>query len=226
MPVVVGGTQAVPGCQDFATLKDRVARYVRAPDDAEVRTSIGYEINDAIRELNTRNWLWAITSSDITLTASTADYTIPTDFRAPRILERLNTLSQRDGRIPWIEPKTFMDRTPSSTVDGSPSLYTVRNFTNSQQLTLDVAPDSGFVGQWPTLRLRYYRRLPTLTNDSDCLDCPSEVELFIVWAARYAAALQMDTTAYRIQPALAEKKAIWARLTASDTESEVGDWGA
>jgi hypothetical protein len=111
-------------------------------------------------------------------------------------------------------------------VDGSPSIYTVRNFTNSQQLTLNIAPDSGFTGQWPTLRLRYFRRIPTLVDDADCPNCPSEVELFIIWAARYAVALQMDTTGYRIQPALRMRDQIWARLTASDTESEEGDWVA
>src|SRR3989304_2023555 len=138
MPIVVDGAAVVPipGCQDFATLKSRVASYLRKPDSSDILQIAGYEINSAVRKLNSENWNWALTSTTITLVAATATYDLPTNFRAARMLERLTSGSVRSGKIYYLDPKTFNEETGGSS-SGTPTRYTVHNFTDTQLLTLD-----------------------------------------------------------------------------------------
>src|SRR6185503_4793287 len=87
MPIVVGGGAAQsPGLTTFSSLKNKVARYVQMPDDDEGLEIAGQEINDAIRELNTRTWYWALTSETLTLVADTQDYALSSNFKAARNL--------------------------------------------------------------------------------------------------------------------------------------------
>ena len=223
MPTVVGGgSSQSPGLQTFSTLKTRVSRYVNSPDSSEALTVAGQEINDAIRELNTRTWYWSLSYEDITLTASTADYNLSSNFNAARNLQLLNSSGEPCGTIGYYDPKTFDLQFSSSSGSGSPCAYTVYSFLDTYQLSFDIPCSSAFVASYPTARLRYLARVPTLTNDSDTVPVPSEVELFIMWKARAGMALQYDEKKYGMAEGKAQQ--LWGALVRKDNEHHFHDW--
>jgi len=212
-----------PGTRSLAALSLDVMRYVLSPDDPEAKTIAKDGINDAIREMNMRTWNWALTTQDITLVASDDTYSLANAFKTPRTANLLDSSGNRLAMLEYLDTQTFQKYlTTKSTSTGNPYAYTVRNAHEDGILTLSIKPDSGFVTTYPTLRLHYFKRIGTLTNDSDELDAPSEVENFVLWHAKSYIASVFDPK----KVGYAERKAAvaWQMLVSDDNETQFADW--
>lgn len=221
--VIDGATQQSPTTRTFSTLKTEVARFVMGPDDTEVLAVAGAAINTAIRKLNLKKWHWLRTYSDITLTAGTSDYALPSNFRAVLHMQRLNAAGQPDGTIRFNRAKTLDLEHPSATTSGDPGLYTVYNYLDTFAVSLEVNPSAGFVARFPALRLRYFAKTDVLSNDQDQPFVPSEVEEWIIWHACIKAAAQFDPE--KIGIARQEAADLWRLMIRDNSDhDESDDW--
>jgi hypothetical protein len=224
MPIAVGGTTTSPANQTFSQLKTKVARYVGGQDHADLLTMAGDEINNAIRDLNTRTWYWALAYTDLTLVADTQSYALPSNFKAARKAFRLDSSSKMDGQLGYKDPHSFDSEEWSSTSSGDPCHYSVFSFLDTSEVTFNVPPSTSFVATYPKIRIRYHARIPVLSNDSDTCPVLPEVELYILWYARLAVCLQTDPDGRRCSAAGQERQTLWGRLVTDDNEHHYHDW--
>jgi len=224
MPVVVGGASSqTPGLRTFSSLKDEVARYVMGPDDTEVLAVAGMGINNALRRMNLRTWYWMLDYTDITLTASTADYNLPANFKAARNLWLLDSASAAAGQIGYLDPKTFdLTYSVQGGTTGSPCAYTVYSFLDTFQLSFNIPCSTAFIASYPTARLRFHARTPVLVNNTDTAALPSEAELYVLWYAKFETAMQFDPEKSRT--AKSESEQVWQMLVRDDNEHHFHDW--
>jgi len=197
-------------------MKDEVARYVQSPDDAEARRIAGDGLNEAIRELDARRWSWMETSHDITLSASTATYAVPANYKDTIWVEFLDSGGSRRGWLDYQDPITFLSDRKDDTSDGTPEICSVVNSYDSAVLTLDVPVSSSFASTYPTLRHYYWARVQIMVADSDTVNVPTEVESFILWKAKAYMAAVYDTSKYQIAEGKAE--IAMGRLRADDVQ--------
>lgn len=223
MAVVVDNSSLTPGGKTFSELKSDVAKFILSPNDQDILQTAGEGIVDALRKINSVNWFWMLTSQDIPLVASTRTYSLAGQFKAPRHAEILRPDGTNAGRVYFLEGKSFSDETANSTASGSPSHYTIYNAQDSLTVSFNIAPDAGFVASYPTVRLRYHKRIQYPVNNSDVIDVPPEVESFILWHAKsYIAAIHAPQ-----KVAYAEGKAqeMWKLLRVDDRNvSQASDW--
>jgi len=221
--VIVGACAPSPANDSLAAMQNEVARFVLLPDQNEVLAIAGQEIRNAIKRVNTRVWNWGITWFDITSVLDQADYTIANNWKAPLMLERLNSSNQGIGRpFRYYNWKELKARYPNADQSGSPRAYTVINNTDTCSLSLSVPCGQSFVDANPTLRHWYHRRLEELTLPNQRLIAPPEVELFIKWYAK-------ETMAMRFSPALVgmariERFNVWSDIVNDDLQINTHDW--
>ena len=211
-----------PGTRDRSKLCNDVMRYVKLPDDPEAKAVAVDGINEAILTLNTRLWHWAVQTQDIALVADDGDYTLNASFKAPFHATFLDSNDKEVARVHWEDPKTFQRFFYDRTSSGAPNRYTVINAHKNGLVYLSKAPDSGHVATYPKLRIVYYKRIATLTDDAARLDAPSEVETFLTWSAKgYVASVYDPKMIHH-----AERKAASALrdLIRDDNESGHSDW--
>lgn len=219
MAIAVGSSVTqTPGVSSFGALKKKVAQYVQAPNDAEVLEMAGDGIHDAIDYLNSWAWLWNYTSQDITLAASTDTYDVVSTFKKPRKAQLLDTNSKIYSYLKWKDPKTFWDEHTDKSSEGHPQFYTVTSSITVGKVELDVEPTSAFVALYPTLRLQFIRRINRPTSDGESVLCPSEVQSFLLWYARWYLGSTRGISMREIDRALAQWSRIWQRLRADDCE--------
>lgn len=225
MSVAVGTTTAQsPRNKNFGGLKSYVAAYVQGQNLSGVLSDAGMAVNSAIDYLNTTRWNFLHSSETLTLTASTASYTVAADLKRPLKLYRLNSSSERQGQINFKEHGVFFDELHSQTGDGFPTYYTIPS-SASRTLILDRAPDAAFVSQYPTLELRYYARILHFGSDGDTigdLKAPPEVWTFLAWYARWDLACTRGSAS---QVTVAERH--WNRLydkLRADNFDTLTDW--
>ena len=219
---VASTVSPTPKNSSLGELKKQVARYVKMPNDPEALSIAADAINDGIRELNLRVWYWGLTYQDITLVAEQADYSTNQDFKAGFWAEFLKSNGDPGGGCAQYDPDTFWKTYPRSTQSGKPCAYTVINHTDTSTLSLNKKPNSAFVNEYPTLRLRYFRRHQLLTQDGDRIVGPSEAELFLSWYAKWILATTFD-------PQLAvlaerQKEITWRKLRVDDNEHHFHNW--
>jgi len=123
-----------------------------------------------------------------------------------------------------MDAKSFEESYQSEGTTGSPCAYFVPNFTDTGLFHLDVAPTSAWVASYPTVRLRYYARVPYLANASDTLPIPSAVEQYLIWEARLACCLSTDPDGNRMAMARSKAEKIWQELVKLDRENDFNDW--
>lgn len=215
-------TYNTPQARPFSELKRDVASYVQMPDQAEALVAAGVGINNAIRTLNSRTWNWSLTYTDITLASGTFDYTLPNDFKAVRHIELLNSSGDVTQRIGYMNYKEFLQDFQGSTDSVSPTIATVINAKNSLIISLNYAPGAGFVSASPTMRVRYFKRLPLLVDASDRPDVYGEVENFLTWSAKAYVASVFDPAKYTI--AKREAAEVFADLKRDDLTTGYHDW--
>lgn len=173
-----------PGNKTFGELKSEVARYVGMPDSPEGLVIAGDGLTDAIRQLNMNVWDFTLAKFDVDLAANQYVYDGPADFHKPRHAVFLDATSGIMGTCGWQDPKEFQAAEVSHSSSSNPNYYTVYNSSIDGQLELDNAPDSQFVTDNPTLRLRYYRYIAYPVNQDDVISVPAQVESFITWHAK------------------------------------------
>jgi len=223
MAVGVAGTCApTPINQTFAGLKGAVADSMGFGGDSKVLGVAGSGINNAVRYLDHRLWSWLLTSQSITLATDTDEYTLTGNFKAPRSNELQNSAGAPKSRLGWEDPKTFSSIWTDRSISGAPRAYTVFNMHEDCLLTLNVPSSSTFVTEFPTLLLRYYKRLQTYAADGSSQTIPPEVELFLELYARWL-------TAAVVRPGLITTyERAWQRqetaLLRSESHSQVRDF--
>src|SRR3990172_4815255 len=215
MPEATTGTfTQAPAAIAFSTLYARVQNYVLAPSDTDVATIAKEGINEAISRLNTRRWNWARHHADITLVAGTQEYALSATFKGPRAAELLDSTGEVVSRLEFLDPKELDYLYPDRHSQGYPSHYTIFNEFANGMLTLSATPSSGFVTQYPKVRVRFFRRIPYLSADADLFYGPTEAETYLVWYARanVAAHWALDKIGF------AEKRAeeLWTLLVRDD----------
>lgn len=216
-------TYNTPQARTFTELKRDVASYVLMPDQGEALDAAGVGINNAIRRLNSRAWKWSITYTDLTLATDTFDYTLPNDFKDVFAMELLDASGNPQDHVGYMQAKEFMQTFQSSTATaGEPQFATVINAKNSLVLTLNYSPTTAFVAAYPTLRVRYFKRLPLLSTGSDRPDIYSEVENYVTWKAKEYIASVYDPA--KVRYARAEADDVWRDLVADDNETGYRDW--
>lgn len=214
--------QQTPATRSFSRLQKEVAFYVAAPDDPEALELAGLGINDAVRQLNMRNWTWALDYDDLYTVAGTGDYPLSSGFRAPRHMELLDTNGLPSSSLAWYDPKTFMSKFASRTDTGDPCAYTVVNAADLGSFTLNCAPSAAWVDKYPVCRLRYYRRMEFLVLPTDTITAPSDVESFVTWHAKMTVAASMSPD--RVGLAESQARRAWQMLLRDEMESQVSDW--
>jgi hypothetical protein len=122
-----------------------------------------------------------------------------------------------------MDPKTF-DEYAQYGGSGTPRLYTVYNFGDNPVLSFDVPVAAGTITSYASLRLRYFARVPPLSNASDTLPIPSEAEGFIVWKARKVLCLSTDPDGNRMAAASREADIAWQMLVNKDNSNNFNDW--
>lgn len=218
-----------PAAQTFANMYGRVNTWLRKPSHTDITTMSKAEVNGAIRQLNSRIWEWSLIAVDITFVTNTTAYDLAAAFKAARSLTLLDSGSNVCGRLEYMDPKSFNDRAIAGNVSGMPEVYTVQNFSQTQQVTIFPKPTSSFVAAYPTGRLRYYARINTLTADGDILgtspaSVPSEVEEWVVWKARAVCGDIVGLDQSRIQNAERQAARLWMDLKSQDVQAHEMDW--
>lgn len=193
-----------------------------APNNSEALSVAVDGIVDSIRKLNTSIWQFNLTYQDITLAAGTKEYTLAAAFRAPRHCELLNASNVPVSRLHWQDPKTFNIGFEDRSASGDPNYYTVFNIHDTGYLDFDCPPTSGFVGSYPTARIRYYASLQYLTNDSDTIGGPSELEGYIVWHAKGYISSIYDPG--KTQYAEIKANEMWGLLKRQNVKNQLTDW--
>ena len=225
MPIVVsGGATQTPASRTLSSLQTQVLRYIGMPDHTEGQAMAMDELNNAVGDLNRRNWNWALTSQDITSVASTKTYSLSANFGSARMCFLLNSSGKATGKLSWFDPKSLDEAFESEGTTGNPVAYTVQNFTDTGLISLDVAPTDTWVASYPTIRLRYYARIPTMSNASDTLPVPSAVEQFVIWKARLVCCLSTDPDGARMSMARSQASSAWQELVKIDCENNFNDW--
>ena len=220
VPVLVGQRAQAP--MSLAQMIDICASYVRS-DGPEVRGICANGINMAIRDLNKRHWYWSLTFQDI-VTAQRADFDLASDYDGFRSAQLYDTNNNPAGRLNWLDPQTFWDTYNVSTTPGDPCHCTVDSPESTLMLTLNCIPTAAWVAKYPKIRLRYYRLVPTLENESEAIAyVPPSVQNYVLWYGMYFACLNFDPEGNRLTAAMGEKERLWTALGAKNTSYNFSD---
>ena len=220
---VSANTSQTPGGRSLAEMQRLVLSYVQAPqDDPELNDTARGALNIGIDIHNSRNWFKIQSYQDMTLVTGTSDYSLAPDVKDPRAAEWLDSSGNPSGRLEYKPLKTFLIEHPSSTSNGSPSVYTIM-YSSSRLLVLDLAPDSSFVSQYPTLRFHYHRRVPHLVGASDFTGLSAEHDAWLVWYARseMAAIRGVSTAGFAFE----QQRMLMNALKMDDAET-MTDWSS
>jgi hypothetical protein len=209
-----------PAPHSLAALKRDVLNYVQGTQsDSDLNDLAQRAINNGIDRINSRNWKQLINKDTLTLVADDADYGLSNDFKRPITLLRLDSSSNRDGRLDYLPLQTFYNEHRYATASGDPRWYTIQH--KQRLLLLDVPVGSAFASAYPTLELWYHRRIPHLTGDADRIDIPPEFERFIVnHAAAELAAMRGHQVLSFVRQ---EEELAWSELKIDDNNTAT-DW--
>jgi len=176
-----------PAAEQLQAIQKAVAGYVLMPTDDEVIDCANQGIRRAIDRMNSRSWNWALTYSTITFVAGTQEYALDAGFKAPRNLALRDSASVDRSRLMFLPWGTFLKECQWDYL-GTPQYYSATNVNFFGVIRMDVAPSDGFIGQYPTGRLWYHRRISYPTATGSGQELPSEAVAYIVeFASGYAA---------------------------------------
>ena len=172
-----------PGTESFGAIQKAVAGYVLMPTDPEVVDCAGQGIRRAIDVLNTRKWNWLLTYDDITFVSGQYDYQLSSWFKSARNFEIWNPSEESVFRMAYKPWGTFVKEHSNLATQGDPAFYSVLNSNSTGLVTLNAAPSSGWIAQYPTGRLLYYRKVQYPSATGTSLDVPSEAVAYLQAAA-------------------------------------------
>lgn len=214
-----------PAGTSFSVLYGRVANYIMGPSDGSLTPICKEGIWSGLKRVNTANWNWARAKTDVTLTASQQEYSLNGAFREMRALELLNASGRPALSLSFVDAKSWDALVPNRVDgDGSPTVATIFNEFDNGLITLNLPPSAGFIALYPTMRGRYYRRIPLPSGDNSLCEVPSEVEEFLTWHGRAVAAAHFVPQ----KVAYAEQKANewWRDLRRANTLYGTAAWNA
>jgi len=208
-----------PPGRTFSELKRAVVDIVQGANDPELLDVAGRSINNAIDELNLYNWIKLAGKQDITLSLNQADYSIQSDVKNPIGLGLWNNGAPK-SKLQFKEYRTLEEEHPWAVDSGWPMAYTI--YYEERALSLNVLPNQSFIDNYDTMRLRFFRRVHHLVDDSQRLDLPSEFNSYVLWQARF------DLASVRGEFAQADRAGVksarlLSQLRNDDHETET-DW--
>ena len=210
-----------PAAPSMATEQKLVCGYVGMPNDDEALEQALAAIHEAIDNINQRDWNWAAVYEDIVSDATLVDYPVPSNFKRPFRLVRLDADGLSIGRIPFVPWMSFLNEySEGQAASGDPCVYTVANVKEYGTISLDCTPSADWVSKYPTLRLWYYRKLQ-YENQDGAPDWPSE---FTPYVRNYAKAILAGTYApAKVAFAHGLAEAAMNRLVRDDNNTQT-DW--
>lgn len=223
MAVVVSGSfSPSPSARACSDLKYDIARYVGAPNAARALAEAETCIGTAVARLNTHLWPWMLVYQDITFVAGTIDYDLASSFLAPRHAFLLDSNGNITGHLGFQDMKSHAIENDNTVLSGSPNLYSAYNAHEYGTISLDVAPNSSFVTNTPTLRLWYYQRVQPCSGSVSALDVPHEVAEWVSWYAKALMASHHDPQKFSL--ADQTQRDLWRGLLHSKVATELSDW--
>lgn len=217
--------QSSPVSDTVDSLQKAIAGYVLMPTDEEVLDCAAQGIKRAIDRLNTRQWNWMLWNRTITFVAGTQEYEIPSGLKSPRNFSLRDSGGIDKGRLMFQPWGTFLKEAnyEGSSIGGNPCYYSAVNVTTYGLVRLDVAPSSGFVAQYPTGQLWYYRRIQYPTSTGNTLGTiPSEITPFVVATGEAYAADRYAPDKSR--PAYERAERFLQDLIRDDCHNQQSDW--
>jgi len=208
---VPASTSYTPGQQTCKTLISQIRAFLVAPDDPEVVTVALAGMNSGIALINSRTWRKLYGEQDITLVSGTSDYGIAADFKEPIRALLLDSSSVRQDRLEYLTNAEFYEAFSVGSTGSTPQYYTYNYKT--RKIEFDVAPGTAF---YPTLRLRYHKRIPKLTC-TGTTGLPPEFDEFLV--ARGASWLAMVRNRAMVRDLKIEANERWRDLVSDDMEN-------
>ena len=163
--------------------------YTGGANRPEAQASAARAWDAAAREFNTVGWRFNRRQQNITVTTSTSEFSLSSDFRSPIQAVLIDSNSKEQWQLEWVPYEVWMQAfaSGSSTNSSRPDYYTAFNSHNVG--TVKVEPGYGSATPaWPTLRINYLCRIALATGESDRLNVPAEVDEAIFQLA--AATLQ------------------------------------
>lgn len=166
-------------------VRDRLG--VPATDDFITDDIIDSSINLAIITFDSEHrWPWNETTADLTLTAGTNWYSLPTDWRAMRAVTYLHDVLEP---MPAYDLDRFIQGS-----GGHPRYYAIVN----DQIRLEPSPQNN-----ASAKMYYYREPKLLTLDTDTTRCPDEHVMALVAKATQLCATR-ESERFEAQDHLAE----------------------
>jgi hypothetical protein len=211
-------TAMVPGNLTRVQMQKIILSYVQAlQDDPELNELANMSIRSGISSINERNWKKLAAFHDIGLTATDAEYELPTDYKDPLHCELLGTGGRPNGRLHYKELKRLLREHPVSDQDGAPSVYTI--MYDQRLFRLEPAPAASFTALHPTARARYFRRVP-FPSEGDGTGLPPEFDWWLIWNGRSEIAAIRRPQVYGLAAGEAGRR--WRQLKIDD--NAVTDW--
>ena len=161
--------------RDLDSLKDELASFSDGGSRDKNLVKAQQAIFEAIRSFNSWAWTFNRVTEDITLVASTADYSLAANWRNALRAQMVDSSSNTRNDVSWIPWSDWVSAFPDQSTTGSiPLFYTARNVYENGLVTVDPVPASTLT--YPTLRLFYHRRILCPVNGSTSINAPTEVE--------------------------------------------------
>jgi hypothetical protein len=212
---------AVPSPRTFEQLKDSILRYLKLTDDTEADALAADAIRGGLVRLAAYPLKSMLSTAVLTMTTSTHELTLPTDFSMSFSLHLLDTNSLRDGRVVYKREEDFDYIVESDEgVSGSPEIFTVRG--GGTTLEFDRTPTTEVVSAHPTVRLRYFKRVDQLVSSTDTFSLAPEIEEFLIWFGRSQLAPLYDAKMFGL--AQQESNRALADAIKRDSIRDEQDW--
>ena len=212
-------TVRTPPSRSFSELKRAVVDFVQGASDPELLDVAGRSINNAIDEMNVYNWIKLADKQDFTISVNQADYSIQSNVKDPMGLGLWKDGNPK-SKLSFKEYRTLEEEHPYAVDAGWPTVYTI--YYEERVLSLNLLPSQSFVDNYDTMRLRFFRRIPHMVDDSQRFGAPSEFSSYVMWQARSElATVRGETRLFSI--AEGKSQTILSRLRNSDHETET-DW--
>ncbi len=210
-----------PYADSLLAIQKAVCGYVLMPADDETLDTALQGIRRAVDRLNTRQWNWALTYQTITFVEGTQEYALDQSFKSPRNLSLRDSSGVDRTRMAYLPWGMFLKECQWDQ-RGTPVYYSGSNVNFFGVIRLDLAPDAQFVGNYPTGRLWYYRRVQYPAATGTSLDVPSEVVGFVqAWAEGYTAERYATDKA---APAYARAERFLHECVVDDCHGQQSDW--
>ena len=178
--VTVVSSSSTLSCQSYSSNKlvDMVARLAGLGSDSTLRAGVLDMINIGIQEFDlAHDWAFRQqTAATITVTADTATYTLPSDFKK-MYDARLTGSGQRT--LFALDARSYDRVRTEQSGTATPSHYHLFEAQDSANITLVPTPSEG-----NSLVIKYYRNFPVLTDSpTDNLCIPQRYIVPIIYKA-------------------------------------------